>query len=118
MLTNYFSIFVFIVLVLIGGLAAVILSILIGPRNKTKAKGAAYECGVEAFSNARMQFNVRYYLIAIFFIIFDVEMAFLFPWAIIAKQLAWAGIIAMGIFLLLLVIGLIYEWRKGALEWD
>ena len=118
MLTNYISIFVFILLGLIGGIAVIILSILVGPRNKTKAKCSAYECGLPAFSNARMQFNVRYYLMAIFFIIFDVEMAFLFPWAIALRRIGLAGLIGMGVFLGLLAIGLIYEWRKGALEWD
>jgi len=123
MLINYFSIFIFIALSLVAGLGAIFFSILFGAifnktKNKTKAKCEAYECGIPAFSDARMQFKVRYYRIAIFFIIFDIEMAFLFPWAVVIKRISWTGIIAMGIFLGLLVLGLIYEWRKGALEWD
>jgi len=118
MLINYFAIFGFFALVFFAGIGVIIVALLVNPRKKTTAKLAAYECGVPAFNNARVQFNVRYYLLAIVFIIFDIELIFLFPWAIVAKQLAWSGIIAMGIFLLLLAIGLIYEWQKGALEWD
>ena len=119
MLLQYFSIFVFLVLGLLFALAVVLLALYLGRKHKkSRAKLAAYECGFQAFNDARLQFNVRYYLIAIFFIIFDIEMAFLFPWALAFKTLAWPGIIAMGVFLGLLALGLIYEWRKGALAWS
>jgi len=81
-------------------------------------KRSAYECGFEAFEDTRMKFDVRYYLVAILFIIFDLEIAFLFPWAVALRKIGVFGLLAMGIFLAILVVGFIYEWRKGALEWD
>jgi NADH-quinone oxidoreductase subunit A len=102
------------------GLAVVLIGLgkLVSPKNPTPEKLSQYECGFEPFENARLKFDVRFYLIAILFIIFDLEVAFLFPWAVIAKNLSWPPIIAMGIFLGLLFVGFIYEWKKGALEWE
>ena len=91
---------------------------LLGPNKPDTAKLSPYECGFEAFENARMKFDVRYYLVAILFIIFDLEIAFLFPWAIVLDDIGMFGFIAMMIFLLVLVIGFVYEWQKGALEWE
>jgi len=82
------------------------------------AKNSPYECGFEAFEDARMKFDVRFYLVAILFIIFDLEIAFLFPWAIVLDQIGIFGLVAMAIFLGILIVGFIYEWRKGALEWE
>ena len=91
---------------------------LLGPNKPNAAKLSPYECGFEAFENARMKFDVRYYLVAILFIIFDLEIAFLFPWAIVLDDIGMFGFVAMIIFLLVLVIGFVYEWQKGALEWE
>jgi len=94
------------------------LGFLFGPRKPNAEKLSAYECGFEAFEDSRMKFDVRYYLVAILFIVFDLEIAFLFPWAVALKHIGIVGIAAMGLFLFILVIGFIYEWKKGALEWD
>ncbi|NDU79626.1 NAD(P)H-quinone oxidoreductase subunit 3, partial [Actinomadura sp. DSM 109109] len=83
-----------------------------------KAKNSPYECGFEAFEDSRMKFDVRYYLVAILFIVFDLEIAFLFPWAVALGKIGGFGLIAMAVFLTILVVGFIYEWKKGALEWD
>jgi NADH-quinone oxidoreductase subunit A len=91
---------------------------LLGPRHPDPEKRAPYECGFEAFEDTRMKFDVRYYLVAILFIIFDLEIAFLFPWAVSLDSIGGFGLIAMAIFLTVLVVGFIYEWKKGALEWD
>ncbi len=91
---------------------------LVGPRNPDNEKDSPYECGFEAFEDARGRFDVRYYLVAIVFIIFDLEFAFFFPWAVTLKQLGLSAYVAMMIFLFVLVTGFIYEWKKGALEWD
>ena len=91
---------------------------LLGPNKPDDAKLSPYECGFEAFENARMKFDVRYYLVAILFIIFDLEIAFLFPWAIVLDDIGMFGFLAMIIFLTVLVIGFVYEWKKGALEWE
>jgi NADH-quinone oxidoreductase subunit A len=90
----------------------------LGRGRKDAAKLSPYECGFEAFEDSRMRFDVRYYLVAILFIIFDLEIAFLFPWAVALREVGLFGIAAMGVFLAVLVVGFIYEWRKGALEWD
>jgi len=82
------------------------------------AKLTPYECGFDAFEDSRMKFDVRYYLVAILFIVFDLEIAFLFPWAVALSRIGLFGLVAMGIFLAILVVGFIYEWKKGALEWD
>jgi NADH-quinone oxidoreductase subunit A len=90
----------------------------IGARNPGTAKNSPYECGFEAFEDARMKFDVRYYLVAILFILFDLEIAFLFPWAVALKDIGAAGFWAMMIFLAILVVGFVYEWKKGALDWE
>ena len=118
MLENYLPILIFIGMA--TGLSLILLGLgaLLSPRHPNPEKLSQYECGFEPFESSRIQFDVRFYLIAILFIIFDLEVAFMFPWAVILKQMAWPGVIAMGIFLALLLIGFIYEWKKGALEWE
>ena len=118
MLANYAPILIF--LCISGGLGVVLLllGMALGKGQKDPDKTAPYECGFEAFEDTRMRFDVRYYLVAILFIIFDLEIAFLFPWAVSLEQVGLFGLIAMGIFLTVLVVGFVYEWRKGALEWD
>ena len=118
MLENYLPILIFLSVALALGLLMLSLGFLFGKGTKSKAKLSPYECGFDPFEDARIPFDVRYYLVAILFIIFDLEIAFLFPWAVSLNEIGIAGIIAMGIFLLVLVIGFIYEWNKGALEWD
>jgi NADH-quinone oxidoreductase subunit A len=107
-------------LVVAGALGVLLLGLgfAFGRGRKDAAKLSPYECGFEAFEDSRMRFDVRYYLVAILFIIFDLEIAFLFPWAVSLGEIGGFGLIAMGIFLTILVVGFIYEWRKGALEWD
>jgi len=118
MLENYLPILIFLSVALALGLLMLSLGFLFGKGTKSKAKLSPYECGFDPFEDARIPFDVRYYFVAILFIIFDLEIAFLFPWAVSLNKIGIAGIIAMGIFLLVLVIGFIYEWSKGALEWD
>ena len=118
MLDNYLPVLVFLVIASVLGAALLSLGYLLGPRRPDDEKNSPYECGFEAFEDARMKFDVRYYLVAILFIIFDLEIAFLFPWAVVLDELGWAGIASMSIFLGLLVVGFIYEWKKGALEWE
>ncbi len=118
MLANYAPVLIF--LIISGGLGVVLLSIglALGRGQKSADKSSPYECGFEAFEDSRMRFDVRYYLVAILFIIFDLEIAFLFPWAVSLDEVGMFGLVAMGIFLALLVVGFVYEWRKGGLEWD
>jgi NADH-quinone oxidoreductase subunit A len=118
MLENYLPILFFIIFGL--GLAGlmIVIGFVLGPRKYSDEKAAAFECGFEAFEDSRMKFDVRYYLIAILFIIFDLEIAFLFPWAIVLDEIGIFGFVAMGIFLAILLIGFLYEWKKGALEWE
>ena len=118
MLENYLPILIFLSVALVLGLLMLSIGFLFGRGTKSKAKLSPYECGFDPFEDARIPFDVRYYLVAILFIIFDLEIAFLFPWAVSLNKIGIDGIIAMGIFLLVLVIGFIYEWNKGALEWD
>ena len=118
MLNNYFPIFLFIIVSVAIGAMPIIISRLLNRGEKNKAKSSAYECGFENFSDARMQFDIRFYLVAILFIIFDLEIAFLFPWAVALDNLGSSGLVAMSIFLIILIIGFIYEWKKGALNWD
>ena len=118
MLNNYFQIFLFIIISVAIGAMPIIISRLLNRGEKNKAKSSAYECGFENFSDARMQFDIRFYLVAILFIIFDLEIAFLFPWAVALDNLGSSGLVAMSIFLIILIIGFIYEWKKGALNWD
>jgi NADH-quinone oxidoreductase subunit A len=118
MLENYIPILVFIVVsVLVGGVMMV-LGFSLAPHRPNREKISPYECGFEAFEDARMKFDVRYYLIAILFIIFDLEIAFLFPWAVVLDDIGIFGFFSMVIFLGILVAGFIYEWKRGALEWE
>ncbi|VAW37014.1 NADH ubiquinone oxidoreductase chain A [hydrothermal vent metagenome] len=118
MLAEYFPVLMFIGVAV--GLALVLLSVgfILGPRNPNTEKESAYECGFEAFDDAHMKFDVRFYLVAILFIIFDLEIAFMFPWAVVLDELGGFGLISMFLFLFILVIGFIYEWKKGGLEWE
>jgi NADH-quinone oxidoreductase subunit A len=122
MLTNYLPILIFLTIAAV--LAAVLLALgsvlgrLSARHRQDPEKLSPYECGFEPFEDNRMKFDVRYYLVAILFIIFDLEIAFLFPWAVSLHRTGGFGLIAMGVFLLILVIGFAYEWKKGALEWD
>jgi NADH-quinone oxidoreductase subunit A len=118
MLQEYLPILIFLVIAAAIGVVLLGLGFLIGSGVKDDDKLSPYECGFEAFEDSRMKFDVRYYLVAILFIIFDLEIAFLFPWAVSLDAVGGFGLIAMGIFLAVLVVGFIYEWRKGALEWD
>ena len=118
MLGEYVPILMFLAVATAVGVVLLILGTLLGPRRPSDDKRSPYECGFEAFEDARMQFDVRYYLIAILFIAFDLEIAFVFPWAVIFRSLGVAGLYEMGIFLGLLVLGYIYVWKKGALEWE
>lgn len=118
MLENYLPVIIFIAFGVMFGILPLCLGALLGPHRPNPEKNSQYECGFEPFESARLKFDVRYYLVAILFIIFDLEVAFLFPWAIVLKKIGWPGFIAMGIFLGLLTIGFIYEWKKGALEWE
>jgi NADH-quinone oxidoreductase subunit A len=94
------------------------LSRLLGVHRPDSEKLSPYECGFEAFEDARMKFDVRYYLVAILFILFDLEIAFLFPWAVVLQEIGLFGFMAMVVFLAILVVGFVYEWMKGALEWE
>ena len=115
---EYLPILIF--LAVAGGLGLLLLALgfVFGPRRPDPQKLSPYECGFEAFEDSRMKFDVRYYLVAILFIVFDLEIAFLFPWAVALDSIGVVGLAAMGVFLLVLVVGFIYEWKKGALEWD
>ena len=118
MLAEYVPVLIF--LAVAGGIGLLLLALgyVFAPRRPDPEKDSAYECGFEAFEDTRMKFDVRYYLVAILFIVFDLEIAFLFPWAVSLDRIGLIGIAAMGVFLLVLVVGFIYEWKKGALEWD
>lgn len=118
MLENYLPVLLFILVGLLVGIGPVLAGFILGPHKPYKEKQSPYECGFEAFEDARMKFDVRYYLVAILFILFDLEIAFLFPWAVVFKELGLYGFVVMSIFLAILVVGFIYEWRKGALEWE
>ncbi len=118
MLENYFPVLLFIVVGLAAGVAPMVLGRVLGPNRPDSAKLAPYECGFEAFEDARMKFDVRYYLVAILFILFDLEIAFLFPWAVVLKEVGTFGFVSMMVFLAILVVGFVYEWMKGALEWE
>jgi NADH-quinone oxidoreductase subunit A len=118
LLQGYLPVLVFLAIALIIGLVLLSLGLALGSGGKDAEKLSPYECGFEPFENSRIKFDVRYYLVAILFIIFDLEIAFLFPWAVSLDSIGVFGIVAMGIFLAVLVVGFIYEWKKGALEWD
>ena len=118
MLENYFPILLFILVGLAVGVVPILLGWMCAPNRPDSEKLSPYECGFEAFEDARMKFDVRYYLVAILFILFDLEIAFLFPWAVVLNEIGLFGFIAMVVFLGILIVGFIYEWTKGALEWD
>ena len=118
MLAEYFPVLLFLCVAVVIGVAPMVLGRLLGPVRPDPEKLSPYECGFEAFEDARMKFDVRYYLVAILFIIFDLEIAFLFPWAVSLHRTGGFGLLAMGLFLLILIIGFAYECKKGALEWD
>lgn len=117
-LINYLPIVLFIVIASVMATAMIVLSFVVGKQNPDADKNAAYECGFDAFDDARSRFDVRFYLVAILFIIFDLEIAFLFPWAISLGEIGMFGFWSMMVFLGVLTVGFIYEWNKGALEWE
>ena len=118
MLQNYFPVLLFIIVGALVGCGPMLLGGLLSPRRPDPEKLSAYECGFDAFEDARMPFDVRYYLIAILFILFDLETAFLIPWAISLDSISWAGFFSMIVFIVELVVGFVYLWNKGALEWE
>ena len=118
MLENYFPVLMFIAVGLVLGGVLLTVGRAVAPHKPDPKKLSPYECGFEAFEDARMKFDVRYYLVAILFIVFDLEIAFLFPWAVALDSVGIVALAAMGVFLLVLVVGFVYEWKKGALEWD
>ena len=117
-LNNYLTIIIFLGISLILSLGFIVLNLLASPKNPDPEKLSAYECGFEPFNDSRMEFDIRFYLVAILFIIFDLEIAFLFPWAISLGNIGILGFTSMMIFLFILTIGFIYEWKKGALDWE
>ena len=117
-LQNYLTILLFIAVGIGVGVAPQVLGRLLAPHRPDAEKNSAYECGFEAFEDARMKFDVRYYLVAILFILFDLEVAFLVPWAVAMNEVGLVGFWAMMIFLGILIVGLIFEWKKGALDWE
>ena len=117
-LRDYLSIIIFIFIALGLSVGFIVLNFIFSPKNPDPEKLSAYECGFEAFSDSRMEFDIRFYLVAILFIIFDLEIAFLFPWAISLGKIGFLGFISMMIFLVILTVGFIYEWKKGALDWE
>ncbi len=117
-LNNYLTIIIFLAIALILSLGFLILNFAFSPKNPDPEKLSAYECGFEPFNDSRMEFDIRFYLVAILFIIFDLEIAFLFPWAITLGNLGLFGFFSMMLFLFILTIGFIYEWKKGALDWE
>ena len=117
-LDAYLPVILFILVGVVVGVVPQVLGFLLGPQRPDAAKASPYECGFEAFEDARMKFDVRYYLVAILFILFDLEIAFLFPWAVSLNEIGASGFWAMMIFLAILVVGFAYEWKKGALDWE
>jgi len=117
-LKDYFSIILFLLIALGLSIGFIVMNFLFSPKKPDPEKLSAYECGFEPFSDSRMEFDVRFYLVAILFIIFDLEIAFLFPWAISLGTIGILGFLSMMIFLLILTVGFIYEWKKGALDWE
>ena len=117
-LTRYFPILLFIVVALVFGVAVLLLSYLVRPKYPEPEKLSTYECGSEPFSDARMPFPVRYYIFAMLFVIFDIEVIFLYPWAVVFTKIQLIGLIEMLVFIGLFLVAYVYAWRKGALEWD
>ena len=118
LLKDYFPIILFFIIALVLSMGFIVLNFLFSPKKPDPEKLSAYECGFEPFNDSRMEFDVRFYLVAILFIIFDLEIAFLFPWAISLGKIGFLGFISMMIFLVILTVGFIYEWKKGALDWE
>jgi len=118
LLTDYFSIILFLIIAIILSFGFIVVNFIFSPKKPDPEKLSAYECGFEPFDDSRMEFDVRFYLVAILFIIFDLEIAFLFPWAISLGKIGFLGFISMMIFLVILTVGFIYEWKKGALDWE
>jgi NADH-quinone oxidoreductase subunit A len=118
MLQNYIPVLIFMGVAIGLGVLILTLGRVLGPHRPDTEKNSPYECGFEPFEDARMKFDVRYYLVAILFIIFDLEIAFLFPWAVALSEIGTFGFLSMMLFLGILVVGFIYEWKKGALEWE
>ncbi|MBS0291142.1 MAG: NADH-quinone oxidoreductase subunit A [Proteobacteria bacterium] len=117
-LDQYLPVLLFILVGIGVGVVPLLLGYILGPNRPDPAKNSPYECGFEAFDDARMKFDVRYYLVAILFILFDLEIAFLFPWAVALQDVGATGFVAVVIFLAILVVGFAYEWKKGALDWE
>ena len=117
-LSEYLSIIIFLFISLLLSIGFIVINYIASPSNPDPEKLSAYECGFEAFDNARIEFDVRFYLVAILFIIFDIEIAFLFPWAISLGNIGLLGFYSMMTFFFILTVGFIYEWKKGALEWE
>jgi len=115
---EYAPIYIFIIIAFVMGAAPLALSYLVAEQRPNAEKRSAYECGFEAFEDARMQFDVRFYLVAILFVVFDLESAFLFPWAVVLDKIGLFGFVEMMMFLVILLVGYIYAWKKGALEWE
>ena len=118
MLGEYLPTLLFLIVATGIGVALIVIGNVLGPKRPSHEKLSPYECGFEAFEDTRMRFDVRYYLVAILFIVFDLEIAFIFPWALVFRELGVFGLVEMGVFLSLLVIGFVYVWKKGALEWE
>ncbi|MDX8401525.1 MAG: NADH-quinone oxidoreductase subunit A [Mariprofundaceae bacterium] len=118
LVNEYVPIFIFILIALLMGIAPLALTWLVAEQRPDAEKLSAYECGFEAFEDARMQFDVRFYLVGILFVVFDVESAFLFPWAIVLDRIGLFGFVEMMLFLVILVVGYAYAWKKGALQWE
>ncbi len=117
-LDQYLPVLLFILVGILVGVGPLVAGYILGPNRPNAAKNSPYECGFEAFEDARMKFDVRYYLVAILFILFDLEIAFLFPWAVSLHEVGMPGFIAVLVFLAILVVGFAYEWKKGALTWE
>jgi NADH-quinone oxidoreductase subunit A len=117
-LQPYLPVILFILVGVLVGVLPQVIGFMLGPHRPVAAKNSPYECGFEAFEDARMKFDVRYYLVAILFILFDLEIAFLFPWAVSLREIGMAGFWSMMLFLSILVVGFAYEWKKGALDWE
>ena len=117
-LTDYLSIIIFLFIAIFLSIGFVLINFIAAPNNPDPEKLSAYECGFDSFDDSRMEFDVRFYLVAILFIIFDLEIAFLFPWAISLGKIGFLGFISMMIFLFILTVGFVYEWKKGALDWE
>ncbi|MEP7085611.1 MAG: NADH-quinone oxidoreductase subunit A [Betaproteobacteria bacterium] len=118
MLAEYLPTLLFLIVAAGIGVALIVIGNLLGPKRPTAEKLSPYECGFAAFEDSRMKFDVRYYLVAILFIVFDLEIAFVIPWALVFRELGMFGLVEMGVFLALLLIGFVYVWKKGALEWE